>query len=227
MSLTSPDQERAKRAAATAAIERLAEWKAGPECALGVGTGSTTNCFIDMLHELEEPPAVLVASSEATRRRLEEAGFGVTALADARRLDFYVDGADEAAPDKALIKGGGGALTGEKILVSVSAAFICIVDRTKVVSGLGAFPLPIEVVPLAKEVVAARMESMGGRVTVRPELSEYGNVILDVKGIDLSDRDSMEVEVNNLPGVVTNGLFAAHRPKRVIVGLPSGGCEIL
>lgn len=208
----------AKRNAAQAAIERI-----GHDCLLGVGTGSTTNEFIALLPEVRERISAVVSSSEATTALLSGLEFEVSPLSRCGTLDLYVDGADETDGHRRLIKGGGGALTGEKILVASSRRFVCIVDESKRVKLLGKFPLPVEVIPMARSAVARKLVEMGGQPQYREGMiTDYGNEILDVHNLKILDPEEMESEINQIPGVVTVGLFARQRPEAVIVGTPSG-----
>ncbi|MGH8148431.1 MAG: ribose-5-phosphate isomerase RpiA, partial [Steroidobacteraceae bacterium] len=191
-----------------------------------VGTGSTVDCFIDAL---AAHPARLraVASSEATSARLAAAGIEVLDLNDAGELALYVDGADEATRRRHLIKGGGGALTREKIVAEAAREFICILDDSKLVERLGARPLPVEVIPMARNLVTRRLARFGGRgVWRRGYVTDNGNHILDVEGLAIDDPPAIESALNQIPGVVTVGLFA-HRPADVLlVGTDAGVIEI-
>ena len=210
--------EAGKRSAARAALRQI-EGHLDGKLVLGVGTGSTTNHFIDLVIESGEGVAAAISSSRETLNRLKRGGILATPLSEVSRIDIYVDGADEVAPDKALVKGGGAALTGEKILASASEEFICIVDETKLVAQLGQFPLPIEVIPMAAVTVANKIRELGGTCALRKDVkTDYGNLILDVHGLDLSDPDRMERQLNNIPGAVTNGIFAMNRPDHVLFG---------
>jgi len=194
-----------------------------PDSVLGVGTGSTVNCFIDALASSRVRIEAAVSSSEATTARLKAAGIEVVELNQAGTLDLYIDGADEFDPHRRLIKGGGGALTREKIIAGASRKFICIVDESKKVGVLGKFPLPVEVIPMARSFVARKLVAIGGQPEWRQEfVTDNGNLILDVHNMDLVDPVSAEQRINNIPGVVTCGLFAL-RPAEVVLMATSSG----
>jgi len=185
---------------------------------VGVGTGSTANYFIDALANYKYDFACAVASSEATADRLRSHGIQVEALNDVRQIRFYIDGADEVDDNLAMIKGGGGALTREKIVASVAETFICIVDESKLVQTLGNFPLPVEVIPMARSAVARSIVKMGGRPVYRQGFeTDNGNVILDIHDLAIIDPITMERDLNNLAGVVTNGLFAIRSADLLLV----------
>ena len=208
----------AKRNAAQAAIERVPQ-----DCLLGVGTGSTTNEFIALLPNIRERISKVVSSSRTTTDLLRGLDFEVLPLSQCGTLDLYVDGADETDQHRRLIKGGGAALTGEKILVFSSRRFVCIVDESKKVKLLGKFPLPVEVIPMARSAVARKLIQLGGQPQYREGVvTDYGNEILDVYNLKILDPEEMESEINQVPGVVTVGLFARQRPEAVIVGTPQG-----
>jgi ribose 5-phosphate isomerase A len=212
-----------KRAAAAAALEFLQ-----PGWVVGVGTGSTTNHFIAALAERKHGIDGAVASSESSARRLRDAGIRLLDLNDTDRLPIYVDGADEATRDRELIKGGGGALTREKIIASASDSFVCIVDDSKLVERLGAFPLPVEVIPLALRQVARQIERLGGRPVERDGfVTDNGNRILDVHDLRVEDAGALEVRLNALPGVVENGLFSLRRADVLLVGGEDGITRII
>ena len=195
------------------------ENKLYPETILGIGTGSTVNFFIEELKNLKNNFAGAVSSSEASSRLLSENGIEVFNLNDVSEIAFYIDGADEVSPNYELIKGGGGAHTREKIVASASNEFICIVDDSKMVSKLGAFPLPVEVIPESRSLVARKILSLGGIPTYRAGFfTDQGNQILDVTEIDISNPDALEALINNIPGVVDNGIFAFNKPGVVLVG---------
>ena len=215
-------QDEKKLRAARAAIGQIE-----PGGWIGVGTGSTTNHFIDALAEVRERIRGAVPSSRATAARLEAAGVPLAELSRTGRLPLYVDGADEATRRRELIKGGGGALTREKILAQASERFVCIVDDAKIVAGLGRFPLPVEVIPLALPVVAGEIERLGGRPVERAGfVTDNGNAILDVHDLPLGDPRAMEEALNQIPGVVTNGLFCRRPADRLLVGTEAGVEEV-
>jgi ribose 5-phosphate isomerase A len=216
------DQDEKKRRVAEAALEAITG-DLEPGVVVGVGTGSTANCFIDALAGMQDRFSAAVASSEATAERLAGHGIRVIDLNDAGRLPVYVDGADEADPSLALIKGGGGALTREKIVAASAERFVCIVDESKCVDVLGAFPLPIEVVPMARALVERGLRDLGGEPALREGFTtDNGNLILDVTGLDLSDPRGMERRLNDLVGVVCNGLFALRGADLMLVGTDAG-----
>jgi len=197
------------------------------DAVLGVGTGSTVNCFIDALAVSKVRIEAAVSSSEATTERLKAAGINVRELNLAGTLDVYIDGADEFDPHRRLIKGGGGALTREKIVAGASRKFVCIVDESKKVGVLGKFPLPIEVIPMARSFVARQLVAMGGQPELREGFTtDNGNVILDVHNMDLVDPVAVEKQINNLPGVVTCGLFAVRPADVVLMATVKGVVEI-
>jgi len=190
---------------------------------LGVGTGSTVNCFIDALAASGIRIDAAVSSSEASTQRLRAAGIEVVELNQTGTLDVYIDGADEFDAHRRLIKGGGGALTREKIIAAASRKFVCIVDESKKVAVLGKFPLPVEVIPMARSFVARQLVAAGGQPEWRSGfVTDNGNVILDVHNMDLVDPVGMEKRINNIPGVVTCGLFAL-RPAEVVLMAGSSG----
>lgn len=206
------DASEKKRAAAEAALDFIE-----PGVTLGVGTGSTVNCLIEMLPQVRKHIDTVVSSSKATTSLLEARGFEVRTLNETGDIDLYVDGADESNKHLQLIKGGGGALTREKVLAGAARRFVCIIDDSKLVGMLGGFPLPIEVLPMAQEFVARRMVKMRGQPIWREGfVTDNGNHILDVHNLQIANPIDMEARVNRLPGVVTVGLFA-HRPADILL----------
>jgi ribose 5-phosphate isomerase A len=211
-------QEQLKQEVARAALEFVER-----DTVIGVGTGSTVNCFIDALADSKIRIEAAVSSSDATTLRLQDHGIKVLDLNQAGGLELYVDGADEFDAHRRLIKGGGGALTREKIVAAASRQFICIVDESKRAGVLGSFPLPIEVIPMARSLVARKLVGLGGQPEWREGFTtDNGNWILDVHNLDLVDPVAMERSINDLPGVVTCGLFAIRPADLVLVAGPSG-----
>ncbi len=211
-----------KKAAAEAALDYV---EAGT--IVGVGTGSTANFFIDALARIKHKIEGTVASSVASAQRLEAHGIPVLDLNETGELPLYVDGADEANKYLHLIKGGGGALTREKIVAAASRKFVCIADDSKLVDVLGAFPLPIEVIPMARSMVAREVVKLGGRPVLRTGFTtDNGNVILDVHDLQIMEPAKLEAELNDIPGVVTNGIFAL-RPADVLILGGAGGVRTL
>lgn len=211
-------QDNLKKAAAEAALEEVKEGMI-----VGIGTGSTVNHFIDLLADIRDRIEGTVASSEASRKRLENAGLPVLELNATGTLPLYVDGADEATENGSLIKGGGGALTREKIVATASSRFICIVDESKMVKVLGAFPLPVEVLPMARSFVARKLVALGGTPEYRMDFTtDNGNIILDVHNMDLTRPTEMEQQINNIPGVIANGIFSQRKADRIIVATTAG-----
>ena len=212
------DQEALKKLCAEAALAFVED-----DMTVGVGTGSTVNHFIAALASRKARIAGTVSSSEASARRLRDAGIAVMDLNAAGGCDVYVDGADEVTEHLAMIKGGGGALTREKIVAQASRKFVCIADASKLVAVLGRFPLPVEVIPMARSLVAREIVRLGGRPVLREgALTDNGNVILDVHGLSITDPAGLESELNQLPGVVTNGLFARRPADVLLLGTPEG-----
>ena len=206
------DQQQAKEAVARAALDYL-----GDDAVIGVGSGSTVNCFIEALAERRNRIRGAVASSEETARRLEQAGIKVYDLNSVERLPVYVDGADEINDYREMIKGGGGAHTREKIVAAVAGEFVCIVDDSKRVKRLGRFPLPVEVIPMARSYVARKLAALGGQPEYREGfVTDNGNIILDVHNLEIDNPIRMEETINNIVGVVTNGIFAKRPADRVI-----------
>jgi ribose 5-phosphate isomerase A len=212
------DQEALKKLCAEAALAFVED-----DMTVGVGTGSTVNHFIAALVSRKARIAGTVSSSEASAKRLREAGIAVMDLNAAGGCDVYVDGADEVTEHLAMIKGGGGALTREKIVAQASRTFVCIADASKLVAVLGKFPLPVEVIPMARSLVAREIVRLGGRPVLREgAVTDNGNVILDVHGLSITDPAGLESELNQLPGVVTNGLFARRPADVLLLGTPEG-----
>ena len=219
------DQDTLKAVVAKSAIEYI-DRHLQPDAIVGVGTGSTANFFIDSLAEVKHKFQGAVASSDATEERLKSHGIPVYDLNSIDELAVYVDGADETNDALELIKGGGGALTREKIVASVARQFVCIVDESKCVATLGTFPLPIEVIPMARSAVARKLVGMGGQPVYRENfITDNGNVILDVHGLAIEAAREFEHEVNSLVGTVTNGLFALRPADVLLVGSPKGVLE--
>ena len=190
---------------------------------IGVGTGSTVNFFIDALAGIKDQIRGAVSSSERSTERLRSHGISVFDLNEVGQLSVYVDGADEIDASGAMIKGGGGALTREKIIAEAAERFICIVDQSKLVPVLGKFPLPVEVVPMARELVARRLRALGGDPRERAGyITDNGNLILDVHGLHITQPRDFESRVNQIPGVVTVGLFALRGADVALVGTPTG-----
>ena len=215
-------QNEKKRQAALAALEYIPD---GAQ--LGVGTGSTVNFFIDALPDVRSKISTVVASSEATRERLEKHGFEVSELAETGDLDLYVDGADEANKHFHLIKGGGGALTREKIIAAASRKFVCIIDESKFVGVLGKFPLPIEVIPMARSYVSRQVTKARGQPVFREGFkTDNGNEIIDVWGLNITNPPEMEDRFGRIAGVVTVGIFA-HRGADVILSADDRGINRL
>ncbi|KYZ86940.1 ribose-5-phosphate isomerase RpiA [Alloalcanivorax xenomutans] len=208
------DQNALKQKVAEAALRHVPEGEV-----IGVGTGSTANYFIDALATMKGRLAGAVASSEATAERLRGHGIEVLELNQVDSLPLYVDGADEVNDHREMIKGGGGALTREKIVAAVAERFICIVDGSKQVKRLGDFPLPVEVIPMARSYVARRLAALGGQPQYREGfVTDNGNLILDVRNLDILNPIELEEKINNITGVVTNGLFARRPADLVLVG---------
>ena len=198
---------------------KLIERKITPETIIGIGTGSTVNFFIDELKKYKNLFKGAVSSSNASTKLLNDSGIQTYNLNEVLEIEFYIDGADEVSKDNYLIKGGGGAHTREKIVASAANYFICIVDSSKLVNQLGTFPLPIEVIPESRSLVSRKIVSMGGIPLYRSGfLTDQGNEIIDVKNLDISDPMNLEMELNNIPGVVENGIFAVNKPSEILVG---------
>ena len=211
-------QDDLKRAVAVAAIAYVPN-----DSIVGVGTGSTANFFIDELANIKHQVRAAVASSEASAKRLQGHGIRVISLNDAGTLPVYVDGADEITRQLYMIKGGGGALTREKIVAAASKKFICLCDASKLVNVLGKFPLPIEVIPMARSFVARQLVLLGGQPQLREGFTtDNGNIILDVHGLQILNPVELEISLNNIAGVVTNGLFARRGADILLLGTPDG-----
>ena len=211
-------QDELKRAVAQAAIAYIPA-----DCIVGVGTGSTANFFIDELARIKHKIRGAVASSEASAQRLQGHGIKVLSLNDAGSLPVYVDGADEITRHLHMIKGGGGALTREKIVAAASKKFICLCDASKLVDVLGEFPLPIEVIPMARSNVARQLVALGGQPQLREGFTtDNGNLILDVHGLNILNPVELEATLNNIAGVVTNGLFARRGADVLLLGTATG-----
>ncbi len=212
-----------KKAAAEAAIEYVENGMI-----VGIGTGSTANHFIDLLARIKSRIDGTVASSEASAERLRGHGIPVMDLNDVGDLPLYVDGADESNEQLHLIKGGGGALTREKIVAGASEKFVCIADESKLVRVLGKFPLPVEVIPMARSFIARQLVKLGGKPVLREGFTtDNGNIILDVHNLEIMEPLKLEQEINMLPGVVTVGIFA-HRPADVLIlGGPEGARTVM
>jgi ribose 5-phosphate isomerase A len=215
-------QDQLKQAVAQAAIDFILP-KLDDKSIVGVGTGSTANFFIDLLAQHKMAFDGAVASSEATAQRLKGHGIPVYDLNSVSDLEFYVDGADESNERLELIKGGGAALTREKIVAAVAKTFICIADESKLVPVLGAFPLPVEVIPMARSHVARQLVKLGGDPVYREGvLTDNGNIILDVYNLQIDSPMQLEEQINNIVGVVTNGLFALRPADLLLLGTKDG-----
>ena len=216
------DSSAGKQAAAQAALRFIAD-----DAVIGVGTGSTVNFFIDALASRRDRIRGAVSSSDASTARLKAAGIEVLDLNRTGDLEVYVDGADETDHHRRLIKGGGAALTREKIVAAASRKFVCVVDESKVVDVLGRFPLPVEVIPMARSYVARQLIKLGGQPVWRENvLTDNGNQILDVHGLRILDPPALETAINGIAGVVTVGLFA-HRPADVVLVGSAAGVRTL
>lgn len=215
-------QDELKQAVAKAAVDYIAP-KLERSSIVGVGTGSTANFFIDFLAQYKDEFDGAVASSEATAERLKKHGIEVYDLNSVSEMEFYVDGADETNANLELIKGGGAALTREKIVAAVAKTFICIADDSKMVSILGDFPLPVEVIPMARSHVGREIVRLGGDPVYRDGVTtDNGNIIIDVHNLDISRPIQMEEKLNNIVGVVTNGLFARRPADLLLLGTSEG-----
>ncbi|CAC9608857.1 Ribose-5-phosphate isomerase A (EC 5.3.1.6) [uncultured Gammaproteobacteria bacterium] len=211
-------QDEMKQAVATEALNYVVE-----DTIIGVGTGSTANFFIDALATIKDKIKGTVASSEATAQRLQSHGIEVFNLNDVEKLSVYIDGADESDDGLNLIKGGGGALTREKIVAAVADKFICIADESKLVGVMGQFPLPVEVIPMSANYVSREISKrIGGTVKLREFTTDNGNLILDVSELKITNPKDLETELNSIVGVVTNGLFANSPADVLLLGTPNG-----
>ena len=220
------DPQALKQAAAQAAIQAIDAWLT-PDAVIGVGTGSTADVFIDLLCAKRNRFKAAVASSERTAKRLSQGGVTVLELNEVRSMPVYVDGADEINRQGEMIKGGGGALTREKIVASVAQRFICIVDQSKQVQCLGKFALPIEVIPMAQQAILRKCAALGGHAVVRSDfVTDNGNVIVDVSGLMVTNPVELEREINQWPGVVTNGIFAIRKAELAFVASQSGVARV-
>ena len=207
----------AKISVAKKAVKYI-ESKISKETVLGIGTGSTVNFFIEELGNLKHHFKGAVSSSLASSELLKKHSIEIFNLNDVNEVAFYIDGADEVTPERFLIKGGGGAHTREKIVAAASNEFICIVDKSKLVKKLGTFPLPVEVIPESRSMVARKITAIGGRPVYRNNfLTDQNNHILDVHNMDISDPARLEEILNNIPGVIENGIFANNKPEVVLV----------
>jgi ribose 5-phosphate isomerase A len=216
------DANALKRAAAEAALRYVED-----DTVIGVGTGSTVNFFIEALASRRARIRTTVASSEASAQRLRALHIPVSELNDVDGCEIYVDGADEVTEHLAMIKGGGAALTREKIVAQASRKFVCVADASKLVPVLGRFPLPVEVIPMARSFVARQLVKLGGMPELRQGVAtDNGNVILDVRGLTIMKPVELETEINMIPGVVTNGIFA-RRPADVLLLAGEGGVRTL
>lgn len=212
------DQDALKKAVALAALEYVEQGMV-----IGVGSGSTVNCFIDALKNVKGKIEAAVASSVVTEKKLKELSIPVVDLNSAGDLALYVDGADEINPNKQMIKGGGGALTREKIVAAVAKKFVCIVDQSKEVELLGEFPLAIEVIPMARSYVARELVKLGGDPVYRQGfVTDNGNVILDVFNLKILNPVELEETINNITGVVMNGIFAKRKADIVLIATQQG-----
>lgn len=216
------NQDELKQTVAKAAIDYISP-RLNSSSVIGVGTGSTANCFIDLLATIRNDFDGAVASSDATAERLKSHGIPVYELNSAADLEFYIDGADETNDQLELIKGGGGALTREKIIAEVAQTFICIADESKKVDLLGEFPLPLEVLPMARSHVGREVVKLGGDPVYRDDfITDNGNIIIDVHNLDISRPIQIEERLNQIVGVVTNGLFARRPADVLLLGTAKG-----
>ena len=221
------DAHALKRAVAKEAIKRVDSHQ-GDDIILGIGTGSTAECFIAELPQLRDRIKTTVSSSERSSALLLELGFEVQDLNAVDRVDVYVDGADEATQDGFLIKGGGAALTREKITAAKATEFICIADSSKMVTTLGSFPLPVEVIPMARTLVRDALNGLGGDAVWREGvITDNENIILDVHGLTITDPLELESVINNMTGVVCNGIFAHRAADSLLISTSDGVSTIL
>jgi ribose 5-phosphate isomerase A len=219
-------QAQLKQEVAQAAFDYV-RGRVGDKAVLGIGTGSTANCFIDLLAGIKAQIDATVASSEASAERLRSHGIPVLDLNAVDGVDIYIDGADEANAALELVKGGGGALTREKIVAAVAREFVCIADESKLVARLGAFPLPVEVIPMARSHVGRELLKLGADPVYRQGvLTDNGNIIIDAHGLQVLDARTLEERINNITGVVCNGLFA-RRPADLLLLAGQGGVRTL
>ena len=219
------NQQEQKVAAAQAAFEYVQDlinhW--GEEIVIGIGTGSTANLFIDQIAQIKNSISAAVASSEESAKRLKSHGISITDLNSAGKLRVYIDGADEVNENLQLIKGGGAALTREKIIAAASSEFICIADESKFVSLLGKFPLPVEVIPMSRSYVARELVKLGGDPAYRNGVvTDNGNHIVDVHNLEILDPRMLETQINNITGVVTNGIFADRSADLLLLATDDG-----
>ncbi|MDZ7925002.1 MAG: ribose-5-phosphate isomerase RpiA [Marinagarivorans sp.] len=220
------NQDQLKQAVAEAALDYIAP-KLQAHSILGIGTGSTANFFIDGLVRFKGQFNAAVASSEASAERLRQQGITVVDLNDCQVLDIYIDGADETNHQLELIKGGGAALTREKIVAATAKEFVCIADGSKLVDDLGKFPLPVEVIPMARAYVTRELIKLGGNPVYRQNvITDNGNVILDVHNLTISQPKALEASINHIVGVVSNGLFALRPADILLLGTTQGVIEI-
>ena len=211
-------QDELKKLVAQAALKQVVE-----DAVVGVGSGSTVNLFIDALAALKGRIDGAVAASEASAERLKKHGIRVFDLNAVDELPVYVDGADEVTEHLAMIKGGGGALTREKIIAAVARKFVCICDASKLVPVLGKFPLPVEVIPMARSHLGRELRKLGGHPVLRENYkTDNGNLVIDCHGLTITDPPRLEAELNNIAGVVTNGLFARRPADLLLLGTPDG-----
>ena len=212
------NSEEQKKQAALKSLEFIND-----DCILGVGTGSTVNHLIKALPSVKNKIEAVTSSSEASTKLHEENGFRVDDLSSVGSPDVYIDGADEITQHFHMIKGGGGALTREKVIAEASRKFVCIIDGSKLVDLLGKFPLPVEVIPMAKSLVARELTKLGGLPELRHDfVTDNGNLILDVHNLKILDPVDIESHINNIPGVVTNGIFAKRSANVMIIGNEQG-----